>query len=71
MKLLNITNGSLAAIALALASPALAADKEGKVTAHDEAWAEIAAVNDATEITLAKAAQEKRPASSSSSTRRK
>lgn len=64
MKLLNITTGTLAAVALALTSPAFAQEKgkgkDGdKVTAHDEAWAEIAAVNDQCEITLAKAAQEK------------
>ncbi len=62
MKLKNITPVTLTAIALALVSPVFAADKDkdgGKVTAHDEAWAEMAAVNDMTEITLAKAAQEK------------
>jgi putative membrane protein len=64
MKLLKLTNLTLLALGLALTQPAFAADddKKGgndKVTAHDKAWAQMAAISDLTELTLAKAAQEK------------
>lgn len=64
MKLLKLSNLLLLAASLALTPAVIGAEDDkkeagDKVTAHDKAWAEMAAISDMTEITLAKAAQEK------------
>src|SRR3954471_3406307 len=68
MNLIKYTIAGCAALALGLALPAFAAEKEkgqkekgsagesGKVSACDKAWAHMAAVLDKAEITLSKAA---------------
>lgn len=66
MKLHHAITTAIAGVAFAMAGTAGAQDdakkadqKSAKATKHDEAWAHITAVNDACEIKLAKAAQEK------------
>jgi putative membrane protein len=62
MNLLKHTTVACTALAVALASSALAAEKEhekDKVSAMDKAWAHMAAVSDKAELTLAKVAESK------------
>lgn len=68
MNFIKYTTAACAALTLALAGPAYAADKEkgekakasageaGNVTAMDKAWAHLAAVSDKMELTLSKTA---------------